>query len=113
MKEPIHGFDAPQQLPQMASEEELAVAQLIFEAPPWSPTLAPELLHLIRSHVAIRSALGFGLEMANQKQQALLTSSDPIEVYRAQGAIQALQLLFNNLMTDLAAVDKGKKETTQ
>jgi len=86
----IEGFEAPLGPPQLEAEESKPLADLLMEAPKWDESMAVELVVLARRHVAVRSALGFTLELAKKHTDGLLTSGIPEEIYRHQGAARAL-----------------------
>lgn len=86
----VEGFEAPLGPPQLETEEGKSLADLLMEAPPWDETMAIELVVLARRHVAIRSALGFTLEVAKKHTDALLVETETAEIYRHQGAAKAL-----------------------
>lgn len=90
MEEEIPGFEMPLGPPQLEAEERKPLADLLMEAPKWDENMAIELVVLARRHVAIRSALGFVLELAKQHTDSLLTETDPAEIYRHQGAARSL-----------------------
>ena len=98
MKNEIPGLIAPTQAPQLEAESLLEIRDLMMAAPAWDPMLAPELLHLCRNFVAVRSAIGFALELA----QAIFNSENP------QQAHAALNHLVNGLANKMME-DTGKR----
>ena len=109
MKNEIPGLIAPTQAPQLEAEGLLEIRDLMMAAPAWDPMLAPELLHLCRNFVAVRSAIGFALELAQAANQVLVVTDEPRDAFRAQGQIRGLQQYFQTLLSCLEEVDKNKE----
>ena len=105
-------FQTPTAPPQMEAESTMPILDLMFNAPKWDDSFSAELLHLARKHVALRSALGYVLEIGKTYEQELITADDPPALYRAQGAIQGLQRAFNVLITHMQEAEKTR-ETIQ
>lgn len=102
----VEGFEAPLGLPQLETEERKLLADLLMEAPKWDESMAIELVVLARRHVAIRSALGFTLELAKTHTDGLLTETKPEEIYRHQGAAQALMKANEIIFSFLVAAEQ-------
>lgn len=114
MKEPILPFVAPTSPPQTSEDLFVEIADLLDSAPSWNKhhgDFAWELAHLSRNHVSIRSAIEFSREIANDYDKALKTSKDPTEIFRAQGAIEALTRFYSSLLTEMRLAET--KETPQ
>lgn len=105
-------FETPIAPPQMEAESNQPILDLMFNAPKWDDAFAAELTILARKHVALRSALGYVLEVAKTYEQLLITGNEPADLYRAQGAIQGLQRVFNVLLTHMQEAEKNR-ETLQ
>lgn len=109
MKEDIQGFAPPTNPPQMEADHNRGIVDLMFEAPKWDPSFASELEHLVRNHVALRSALALPLELAKQEEGQLLNADDPRDVHRSQGAIKALQRCFQILAAAMQDAETNKE----
>lgn len=114
MKEPIEGFTPPSGPPQLDADIISEIGDLCDSAPRWnnnSDSLSWELAHLVRNHISIRSAIGFSMELANDYDKILKTSKEVQEIFRAQGAIEALSKFYTALLTDMREAEN--KETPQ
>ena len=79
------------------------IADLLDEAPDWSPAYAAELATLVRSHLAIRCALAFAKQLAEGPLKALKVAATIEDVKRFQGNIEGLEkyleILTGEMMT--------------
>lgn len=109
----FRAFETPEGPPQLESELGAPLVELFFQAPDWDPELmGVELLHVFRSHVAVRSAFRYALVMAKQAELQLRSAGKRKEIFNLQGEIKALSTFVNNIMVHLEEADKPK-ETVQ
>lgn len=107
------GFQMPAGPPQMETEANRTIQQLLDEAPAFDQAYLPELLVLLRNHIVLRSMLMFALEKARAAELQLRTLDDPTQVFRAQGKVIALADYVETVQGLLTSMEqyRGKDET--
>lgn len=98
-------LEAPTRPPQLETEANASLIDLLESAPGWDAAFAIELVVLARRHVCIRSLLGFPLELALEEQKKLTSADEPNEMFRHQGGIRALNRAHQIILDGLIAAD--------
>ena len=107
-------IDYPEEEPQLEFEAQEPLAALLYNAPAWDPaTQAGEVAHLMRQHVALRSAFMFGLELAKGAETRLRNANDMLEIYRAQGEIRAYNQFASALLSAMEGTETPDKENEE
>lgn len=100
------GFEMPAGPPQLESEANRPIQQLLEEAPAFDQAYLPELLVLLRNHIVLRTMLMMALEHARVAELKLRTLDDPNEMFRAQGEIRGLVRYVETLQGLLTSAEE-------
>ena len=105
----FEGFVPPTRPPQLEAEAHGAIRDLILDAPEWDEAFAFELAVLARRHQVIRSALKYTSTLADYCKDLMVNEKDPIELYRRQGAVKALQQAFHVIVQNLQSTQPDEE----
>lgn len=100
------GFEAPTEAPQLDQAYQ-EIHSLMFDTPQWSSAMSAELVYLCRTHVTVRAAIMYALELARPKELSLRHLDSVDEIRRAQGAVAALESYVNSLLQQMADVESS------
>lgn len=93
------------------------LADLITEAPAWTPQMAGELGSLLERHVCVQAFFGKMasdgfLELQTLAETAVETEEGKGNALRLQGAIKARQVIVNNLLFEISQAANSQEEET-
>lgn len=108
--DPNTPFVMPSGPPQMEADRLKSIVQLMEEAPAFDAAYAPELLVLFRNHIALRSAFGLSLELAQQALNQLRVEEKNKVRSKLQGQIHGLEQFYTVVFEALKAAEAATKE---
>lgn len=104
------GFEAPVGPPQFDQLENSSIQELMLEAPIFDQGMAAELLQICRTHMSVRSAIMYAMQVATAADMNLKTLNEPTEIFRAQGEFRGLNRYVTNIIESLKAAETPEKE---